>query len=128
MEALGMQVGVEGTIAFTPHWAIVLEGLVGAYNADYENDEIRTTGDGAVIAFTSSTDDDDTITELGGSLSFQWQRRAFEDGMFGIRFGWEFSHLSDVPSLTDIGAASGPKFIDEDFETDGPFVRFEWIF
>jgi hypothetical protein len=128
VEALGLAVGVEGTIAFNPHWSIILEAYGGIYNADFENDYIRTTGDGAVIAATSSMDDDDTIHELGGSLSFQWQRRAFEDGMFGIRFGWELSHLDDVPSLSDFAATSGPNFVDDEFDSDGPFVRFEWIF
>jgi hypothetical protein len=128
MDALGLHVGLEGTIAFNPHWALLLTGGVGAYNGDFENDMIVTSTDGAVVVGTSSMDDDDTVTQFDAALAFRWQRQAFEDGMFAIRFGWELTHWNDVPSLTDVGAASGPDFNRDDFEANGPFVRFEWIF
>jgi hypothetical protein len=128
MNAIGLRVGVEGDIAFGPHWAFILQGAIAALDANFDNDYMQTSSSGTVVDADTHTGDDDTVTEFDAQAAFRWQKRAFEDGSFGIRFGWQFEHWNDVPSLTDVGAASPPHVVDNDFENDGPFVRLEWIF
>lgn len=127
MEGFGARVGVEGHLAIGSGWAVLLGAAVSAINADVDMTSMRTSSSGAVVDATAASSDTDWITELDALIGFEWQRRAFDDGSFAIRFGWEASRWNDLPTNTDVAFSAKPGSND-DFETDGPFVRAEWIF